>query len=60
MPDDTDSQGNEVEEVIVVVPEQTAGADAVGGTSTGEAATASESGSVTEEIIDVILDPLAV
>lgn len=62
MPDDTNSQGSEVEEVIVVVPEETAGASAPSGTgaSTGETGTAPESGSVTEEVIEAVLDPLGV
>ena len=62
MPDDTNSQGSEVEEVIVVVPEETAGASAPSGTgaSTGDTGTAPESGSVTEEVIEAVLDPLGV
>ncbi len=58
MPDDSNSQGSEVEEVVVIVPEETAATSATSGTGTGETATGSDSGSVTEEIIDVVLDPL--
>ncbi len=60
MPDDSNTQGNEVEEVVVVVPEDTAGTGVVSGTGTsaGETTSTPDSGSVTEEIIDVVLDPL--
>ena len=60
MPDESSSQVNEVEEVVVIVPEEPAGTSAVSGAgpSSAEAANSAESGSVTEEIIDVILDPL--
>jgi len=44
---------------VVVVPEEPTGQRGGGaGPSSAEAANSAESGSVTEEIIDVILDPL--
>ena len=57
MPDDSSGQVNEVEEVVVVVPEETAATSATS-TSPGDGTSSSDSGSVTEEVIDVILDPL--
>ena len=57
MPDDSSSQGSEVEEVVVIVPEEST-ATSTASASTGDGTSSSDSGSVTEEVIDVILDPL--